>query len=293
MVKHYLGQTHYICVTISLIINIFGCIFIEIFMSSQILLKIFEFWRFPISTWIGHIFAFSITSLTIILSLFKFKKLSFITYTAIFICCYICFVLLFQMKQYYNQLREPIEYFYFELNYDFFINFALAFYSFTNHGCLNNVLYELKHVNKLGVYTIINRSYYIPLILNCLVCFASQVSFGSDIPSLVIIRPSLPGSFDIFMLIAQAGIFFIILFSLVLETKVLGDIVLLYTSKLKLCISRLSISKNLLMKIITNSLIGYIAMILSFFVGDNIRVILSCVSSCTSPFCIIIYPGKF
>ena len=197
------------------------------------------------------------------------------------------------MYQYYSSATKEVQIVYFNLNTDFFVNLSISIFSYVNHFAIHTIFLSMKNTKPLGFYTTVSRSSYFPMLLYCLLTFTGSISLGNNIPDFIILRSAIEGSSDILMLIAQIGFFVIISFSIIVRIKVMTQIIFSILVKRGVIRKRPAKKISRITKVVITTLISFIPMGLSFFVGDNVLNIISIFSSICCPYYIIICPSKY
>lgn len=196
------------------------------------------------------------------------------------------------MKTYYETSTKPIEIIYFSFNSSFFTNLGLAFFCYVNQFALHTIFGEMKGVNRLGHYSIVLRSSYLPLFLYLMITISMTISLGQDIPSFAVLRPAIQGVSNVPMFIAQLGVFTVITFNIVIKTRCIGELALSVLTKKNIVKLDINSKPKKFVRIITNGIIAYTAMIISFFIKDNATDVISLFSSFTCNYYIVICPSN-
>lgn len=196
------------------------------------------------------------------------------------------------MNKYYSASTEPIEIPLFKLNSDIFCNFALCLFSYVNHFAIHTIVKELPNTNRLGLYNIIMRSAYFPMFLYTVITFAGAITCGTEVPYFVILRKALPGESDVMMLIAQLGVFVVILFAIIIKVKCNGELFLYLMRYLNIIKMSRFKEPSFFKKFVINTFLAASAILLSFFIKENVLDVISLFSSITCPFYMFIAPCK-
>lgn len=196
------------------------------------------------------------------------------------------------MPTYYQQARERPNIEYFKFNLDFFVNMGLSFFSYVNHFSIPTIFKNIKNISRPGFFLMGVRSNYFPMILYSLVAFSGSISLGDKIPAFIILRPGIEGQSDIFMQIAQFGVFFIIAVVAIIRIRVLLDIFVGLFADFGWI--RLNSQKNpkLWVKLLILAFSAFVPLVISFFVGDKVVNFISLITSITATYYIIVAPSK-
>ena len=196
------------------------------------------------------------------------------------------------MPTYYSRSPKPIDIPLFNFNRDIFCNLALSLFSYVNQFALLTIIKALPNTNRLGLSSIMVRSHYFPMFIYVLITFAGGVSFGTDVNYFVILRDALPGQSDVMMILAQFGVFAVILFSIIIKVKCNGELFVSLMGFLNIIKLNILNQPNKYIKYLVNAVLAFSAMGLSFLIKDNVLDVISLFSSVTCPYYIFIAPCK-
>lgn len=188
------------------------------------------------------------------------------------------------------QVRPNITYF--KFNLDFFVNIGLSFFSFVNHFSIHTIFKPFNNISRPGYFLMSVRSNYFPVILYSVVTFAGSISLGDQIPAFIILRPAIPGSSDIFMAIAQFGVFFIISIIAIIRIRCILDIFVGLFSDLGWIRLNSQKQPKVWIKLCILFCCTMIPLGISFFVGDKVVNFISMITSITCTYYIVIVPSK-
>ena len=197
------------------------------------------------------------------------------------------------MKTYYSVATKEIDVPFFKFTLDIPCNFALSLFSFVNHFAIHTIIKALPNTNRFGLISMVFRSSYFPFFLYVLITFAGGVSFGTGVPYFVILREAIPGKSDVMMVIAQLGVFTVILFAIIIKLKCNGELFISLMGHFKMIKLNILREPKTYIKIITNGVLAFTAMGFAFLIKDNVLDIISLVSSITCPYYIFIAPCNF
>ena len=196
------------------------------------------------------------------------------------------------MKNYYSSYKEEPQMEYFKFNMNFFKNIAIGFFGYVNHFALHPVFKPIQKSSKLGFYSMIIRSSYLPMLLYNFIAVCGAISFGKDTPNFIILRPPIEGSSDIFMLIGQFGVFVVIAFGIIVRVRCMTEITLKILNENNFINLNEEGEPKFYIKALTLFCFSGTTLLLSFLVGENVLSIISLFSSITCTYYIVICPSK-
>lgn len=204
----------------------------------------------------------------------------------------VAIILIVQMPTFYYRRRSHFNLEYVKVNWDFFTNMGIAFYGYVNQFAVITILGELKNTSKIGYYSIIFRSNYIPMLLYSMVTLAGYFSFGEDIPDFIVLRPALMGSYDVLMSIAQVGVCVGMILGVIIRVRCSSEMAQ-FLLKSGGCIKTKAgkkVSKKAIFFI--NLFFVVVPGLVSLFIKENVDTYISLFSSMVCPYYIFIAPCK-
>lgn len=290
LVRKILGKKNYLVLNLVIFFDLISSTVLYFFFSGQIATEILKKFDILFPDYAQKLLILVIGCLAFGMSFFNLQKLSFLSYIGNFFAFYISIMLIIQMYSYYESSTEDLDIFYFKWDLQIFVNIGIAFYGYVNQFAVVTILREIKNASSIGISHIMLRSIYIPIILYSLVCFAGYISFGKNIPDFIVLRPSFPGSLDIFFTIGQLGIFFVMFIGIIIRVRCNREIVKYFLKNCG-CLSikpGQKISKKA--SVIMNFFLTLIPGTISLFIHQGISTIVSLVSSIVCPYYIFIAP---
>lgn len=267
-------------------------VFIYIYFSVQIFQQILSNRGIYLNDYQSSIVNIILAVIGYIFSFFPVQKISFISYLGNFFAFYITILILIQMKSYYESYINPPQVEYFKIDLNIFTNIAIGFFGYVNHFALHAIFKPVKNSTKLGLYTMVIRSSYLPLFLYTFVAYGGCISFGKDTPNFIILRPGLDGSSDIFMLIGQFGVFLVIIFGLIVRVRCLSENTIAIMAENNFVQLDSSGKAKLYIQALVLLVFSSTTLFLSFLIGDNVLDVISLFSSITCTYYIIICPSN-
>ena len=197
-------------------------------------------------------------------------------------------ILLIETPMQYKQAHSAPEIKYFSLNWEFFQNISIAFYSFTNQYGIVTIFNGMDKSKHLRNYSIILHTVHPMNLILCLICFSGYISFGSNVPEIIFLRPPLEGSSDIPMKLCQFGFFIIMIVGATFQIRSTRDIAYFFLKQAKIIKPQKKITFKV--KFILNSIFCFVPAVFAYFIKKDFSTFVSLISSVTCPYYIFITP---